>query len=156
MIGANPGNSRPGRPIYRQIRGIPGFPGLIEGRIHDSAPARGYARHPMDADYPPGYLMVLCTCPSQSAAGAIATALLEERLAACVNQLPGVKSMYRWKDRVETDDEVLLLIKTTTRNFAGLEDTINRLHPYELPEIIGVPLTAGSDAYFDWIDNSTR
>jgi periplasmic divalent cation tolerance protein len=106
----------------------------------------------MDADY----LMVLCTCPSRSVADAIATALLEERLAACVNQLPGVTSMYRWKGRIETDDEVLLLIKTTSRNFSGLRDAIHKLHPYELPEVVGVPITMGSDAYLDWIDTSTQ
>jgi periplasmic divalent cation tolerance protein len=106
----------------------------------------------MDADY----LMVLCTCPSLSAANVIATALLEERLAACVNQLPGIRSLYRWEGRVKIDDEVLLLIKTTTQNFEALQKTVIGLHPYELPEIVGVPLTEGSDAYFDWIKNSTR
>ena len=101
-------------------------------------------------------LMVLCTCPTQSAADAIATALLEERLAACVNQLPGIRSTYRWKGRVERDEEVLLLIKTTVERYAGLEETIQKLHPHELPEIIGVPLTIGSEPYFDWIRKSTQ
>jgi len=101
------------------------------------------------------YLLVLCTCPSRSAADAIATAALEERLAACVNQVPGIRSLYRWKGRVESDDEILLLIKTTTASFSRLEGTIQSLHPHELPEIIGVPLTAGSEAYLDWINTST-
>jgi periplasmic divalent cation tolerance protein len=106
----------------------------------------------MNADY----LLVLCTCPDQGAANVVATALLEQRLAACVNQVPGIKSLYRWEGRVEKDDEVLLLIKTTADRFAELEAMIRKLHPYELPEIIGVPLSAGSDAYFDWIKTSTR
>ena len=77
----------------------------------------------MDTDY----LLVLCTCPSRSAADAIATAALEERLAACVNQVPGIRSLYRWKGRVESDDEILLLIKTTTASFSRLEATIQSL-----------------------------
>ena len=104
----------------------------------------------MDADF----LLVLCTCPTREAANAIATALLEERLAACVNQVRGVKSLYRWQGRVESDDELMLLIKTTRARFPALEEMIRNLHPYEVPEIIGIPLTIGSEAYFDWIRNS--
>jgi len=106
----------------------------------------------MNADF----LLVLCTCPDHRAASAVATALLEKRLAACVNQVPGVRSLFRWKGRIEKDDEVLLLIKTTVDRYADLEETILKLHPYELPEIIGVPLTIGSEAYFDWIRQSTQ
>ena len=106
----------------------------------------------MNADF----LLVVCTCPTTSAAAAIATALLEERVAACVNQVPGIKSMYRWEGRIEHDDEVLLLIKTTRQMYPRVEQTIGKLHPYELPEIIGVPLTAGSEAYLHWIKNATN
>jgi periplasmic divalent cation tolerance protein len=106
----------------------------------------------MNADY----LLVLCTCPDHGVANVVATALLEERLAACVNQVPGIKSLYRWEGQIEKDDEVLLLIKSTADRYDELEAMIRKLHPYELPEIIGVPLSAGSDAYFDWIKNSTR
>jgi periplasmic divalent cation tolerance protein len=106
----------------------------------------------MNADF----LLVLCTCPTNSAATVIATALLEEGVAACVNQVPGLRSMYRWEGRVEHDDEVLLLIKTTSEMFPRLEETIGQLHPYELPEIIGVPLTAGSEAYLNWIKSATE
>jgi periplasmic divalent cation tolerance protein len=102
------------------------------------------------------FLLVLCTCPTSSAATVIATALLEERIAACVNRLPGIKSMYRWEGRVERDDEVLLLIKTTSQMFPRVEETIAKLHPYELPEIIGVPLSAGSLAYLNWIKSATE
>lgn len=104
----------------------------------------------------PDFLLILCTCPTREAASAIATALLEERLAACVNQLPGVKSLYRWEGRVEDDDELMLLIKTTASQYPAVEAMIRSLHPYEVPEIIGIPLTIGSDAYFDWIRNSVR
>lgn len=106
----------------------------------------------MDADF----LLVLCTCPDRESAAAVATALLEERLAACVSQLSGVRSLYRWEGRVEDNDELLLLIKTTARQFPALEEMILKLHPYEIPEIIGVPLTIGSQPYFDWIRNSVQ
>jgi len=102
------------------------------------------------------YLLVLSTCPDSSTASVIATALLEERLAACVTRLPGVTSQYRWKGRVEQDEEILLLIKTTAASYSQVEDTINRLHPYELPEIVGVPLSAGSKDYLDWIRQSIQ
>jgi periplasmic divalent cation tolerance protein len=100
-------------------------------------------------------ILILCTCPSQDEADALATALLEERLAACVNRLPGIKSMYRWEGRVTHDDEILLLIKTTADLFERLENTIKKLHPYETPEIIAVPIVAGSADYLRWIEAST-
>ena len=101
------------------------------------------------------FLLIMCTCPDRSVASAVTTALLEERLAACVNRVTGIKSTYRWKDHVQEDDEVLLLIKTPANLFSRVEDTIRKLHPYELPEVVGVPLTAGSAAYLDWIRSST-
>lgn len=102
------------------------------------------------------FLVVLCTCPTAGAADAISTALLEERLAACVNRVSGIKSMYRWEDKVEHDDEVLLIIKTTGACFAQLESTVQALHPYDMPEIIGIPLAAGAKAYLEWLENSLR
>jgi periplasmic divalent cation tolerance protein len=102
------------------------------------------------------FLLVLCTCPTREVASAIATALLEERLAACVNQLPGIKSLYRWEGRIEDDEELLLLIKTTAQRFPALEEMIRDLHPYDVPEIVGLPLTVGSKDYFSWIRNSVR
>jgi periplasmic divalent cation tolerance protein len=100
------------------------------------------------------YILVLCTCPSLNEADAVATALIEERLAACVNRLPGIKSLYRWEGRVTHDDEILLLIKTSADLFDRLEKTIKTLHPYETPEIIAVPIVAGSAEYLRWIGES--
>jgi periplasmic divalent cation tolerance protein len=102
------------------------------------------------------HILVLCTCPSLSEADAVATALIEERLAACVNRLPGIKSLYRWEGRVTHDDEILLLIKTSADLFDRLEKTIKTLHPYETPEIIAVPIVAGSAEYLRWIEESTQ
>ncbi len=99
-------------------------------------------------------LIVLCTCPDGTAADAIAAALLEAGLAACVNRIDGVESLYRWEGTIQRDQEVLLLIKTTAVAFGEVEDTISDLHPYELPEIIGVPVTQGSAPYLDWLTKS--
>lgn len=101
------------------------------------------------------FLLVLCTCPDDGSAAALATALLEQQLAACVNRVPGMKSLYRWEGHVEKDDEILLLIKTRAALFGELEAAIRRLHPYEVPEIIGLPLAAGNTEYLDWIRSST-
>lgn len=102
------------------------------------------------------YLLVLCTCPDDASAAAIATALVQERLAACVSRHGGLKSMYRWQGRIESADEILLQIKTRAGLFGELESEIRRLHPYEVPEIIGIPLHAGSADYLDWIRSATR
>lgn len=99
-------------------------------------------------------LIVLCTCPDGTAADAIATALLEARLAACVNRIDGLESLYRWEGSIQKDREVLLLIKTTSVAFGEVENAISALHPYELPEIIGVPVTQGSAPYLDWLTKS--
>ena len=101
------------------------------------------------------HLLVLCTCPGNTVAAEISTALIDLKLAACVNRVPGVKSWYRWRDRMEQDEEVLLLIKTTRSRFAEVESAIRRLHPNELPEVIGVSITAGSEAYLNWVTEST-
>jgi periplasmic divalent cation tolerance protein len=101
-------------------------------------------------------LLVLCTCPGNTVAAEIATALIEQNLAACVNRLTGVKSWYRWQGHLHEDDEVLLLIKTTRPRMAEVQATIGKLHPSELPELIAVPITAGSEAYLTWISDSTR
>ena len=96
---------------------------------------------------------MFCTAPDTDTARRIATALVEYRLAACVNLLPGVESLYRWAGKVTSDTEVLLMIKARAADYPLLETRIRALHPYELPEIIAVPLTAGLPAYLDWIRN---
>jgi periplasmic divalent cation tolerance protein len=101
-------------------------------------------------------LLVLCTCPDKEVAETIATRLVEGGLAACVNQIPDISSVYKWQTQVESATEELLLIKSTTAAWEDLQQAIKQLHPYELPEIIAVPITAGSDACLDWIRESTR
>lgn len=96
-------------------------------------------------------LVVFCTCSSSSEAARIAQTLVNERLAACVNILPGVRSVYRWQDAVESADEILLLIKTTSEGFPKLSDRIGELHSYDTPEIIALPIAAGSQKYLSWL-----
>ena len=95
--------------------------------------------------------LALCTVPDRETADAIARALVDGRLAACVNIIPGLTSVYRWEGKTETAAELLLLIKTSGNNWQALEKTIVGMHPYELPEIITVPLAGGLPAYLDWV-----
>jgi periplasmic divalent cation tolerance protein len=101
-------------------------------------------------------MLVLSTAGSQEEAKKIATALVERRLAACVNIVPRVQSVYRWQDRVESAEEFLLVIKTVK----GLEDVlrsaIRELHSYELPECIVITVEGGSTEYLKWIEDSVR
>ena len=100
-------------------------------------------------------LVVLVTCSSPAEARHIARSVVEARLAACVNILPGaVTSVYRWKGKVETAKERLLLIKTSRKRLARLRAAVERLHSYDVPEIIALPIAAGSPAYLKWIEAS--
>jgi periplasmic divalent cation tolerance protein len=100
-------------------------------------------------------LLCYCTCPDAASAQAIAAALVGERLAACVNRLPGVASTYRWQGEIVTDSEELLLIKTTAARFEALQARLLALHPYELPELVAVPVERGHATYLDWVRTNT-
>ena len=104
----------------------------------------------------PRVRLVLSTCPDAQTADRLATALVDERLAACVNVLPGVHSTYRWQGTVERSEEVLLLIKTTADRQDELAARLQALHPYELPEAVAVVATGGLAAYLDWVAEQTR
>lgn len=97
--------------------------------------------------------LVLTTCPNPTAARRLARRLIEEKLAACVNILPIAQSVYCWRGKVESTREWLLLIKSRYADYPRLESRICALHPYELPEIIAVPIARGLAAYLSWIDN---
>jgi periplasmic divalent cation tolerance protein len=100
-------------------------------------------------------LVVLVTCSSIREANRIARALVESRLAACGNIFEGpVRSVYRWKGKVETAKEFLLLIKTSRRRFQQLQAEVQRLHSYDFPEIIALPISVGSRSYLAWLDES--
>lgn len=100
--------------------------------------------------------IVLTTCPDSAVAERIAKTLVTERLAACVNILPIAQSIYLWKGQVESAAEQLLLIKSLTRAFRQIEKRIRELHPYELPEVIAVPITNGSKDYLAWVRNRDK
>jgi periplasmic divalent cation tolerance protein len=101
-------------------------------------------------------LLVMTTLPDAPTAERIAAELVTARLAACVNVLAPVRSVYRWKGAVETADEVPLLIKTTRERYAALEAALRVAHPYELPEIVALPVAAGLAPYLEWVAEETR
>ena len=100
--------------------------------------------------------IVLTTCGSVEEARTIAHALVERRLAACVNIIPSVESIYRWKGEVETATEYLLVIKTTAGAFTSLRDALSGLHSYEVPECIEIAISDGNVPYLDWIEKSVE
>lgn len=102
------------------------------------------------------YQLVLTTCPDMEAAEHLAEALVTERLVACVNILPIAKSIYLWKGKVESAAEQLLIMKSMARAFRAIQKRILELHPYELPEVIAVPIADGLPDYLAWIRNPDK
>jgi periplasmic divalent cation tolerance protein len=100
-------------------------------------------------------LVVFCTCPDEETGARIAETLVAERLAACVNQLPALMSVYIWENKLERDTESLLLIKTTNARFNALCERLRALHPYDLPELIAIPVTKGLPEYLQWVSRCT-
>jgi periplasmic divalent cation tolerance protein len=108
-----------------------------------------------------GVIAVLCTAPAAAPAGrlgaeALARALVEEGLAACVNVIPGVRSWFRWEGKVDVADELLLVAKTTAGSVARLQARIVELHPYDVPEVLRLPVDDGLPAYLQWVRDSVR
>ena len=101
-------------------------------------------------------IVLLTTCSSAEEAEKIARALVEKRLAACVNVLPGVRSFYRWKDALEDASEWLLLIKSKHELFDALRAELEKIHSYEVPEILALPIVAGSANYLNWLETELR
>lgn len=100
------------------------------------------------------YQLVLCTCPDEEIAINIAENIVAQRVAACVNVLPSVYSIYHWQDNVESAKETMILIKTTQEKYSALEKVISSLHPYEVPEVIALNIDNGLPEYLKWIGNS--
>lgn len=100
-------------------------------------------------------MLVLTNAPDLATAKLIAKKLVESRLAACVNLMPAVLSIYRWQGQIEEATEVTLLIKTTQQHYDQLQEAILAIHPYELPEIIAAPIVAGNAPYLNWIAAET-
>ncbi len=100
--------------------------------------------------------ITLITCPDRRSAQRIASALVEARLAACVNLVPGLTSIFRWEGRLQKAGEVLLIAKSSTRCFPALVKAVRRLHPYTVPEIIRLPITAGFPGYLKWLKKESK
>ena len=101
-------------------------------------------------------LIVLTNCPDAEIADRIARTLVEQKLAACVNRMPAVDSVYRWQGAVERAVEVPLLIKSTRERLPEVQEAIRALHPYEVPEIVAIPVVAGLPAYLRWVVDETQ
>lgn len=101
-------------------------------------------------------IVALITAPSEETAVKIASALVNEKLAACVNIVPGLRSIYRWEGKICDDREVLLVAKTKQAIFEKLKNRVASLHPYTTPEIIAIPVTAGFEDYLKWVDESVE
>lgn len=101
-------------------------------------------------------ILVVTTFPNPEVAGQIGTQLIESQLAACVNTIPGVTSIYQWKGRIENESEVVGLIKTTEDRLAELEAWIQENHPYDEPEMIVLDIETGSSGYLDWVREQVK
>ncbi|CAN5272945.1 divalent-cation tolerance protein CutA [soil metagenome] len=104
---------------------------------------------------PSEHLLAFTTCPDADSARAIARVLVEEKLAACINVLPGIASIYRWQGETLDEPECLLLMKTSQSVFERLAARLKTLHPYELPELIAIPIAEGSRPYLQWLTDAT-
>ena len=102
------------------------------------------------------YQLVLTTCPNEEVAKDIAQQLVAEKLAACVNIIPSITSIYSWQGEIHCDNEVQLLIKTNKQKFARLNERINQLHPYDVVEVIALNIQQGDKQYLNWISNSLK
>ncbi|MES9835006.1 MAG: divalent-cation tolerance protein CutA [Candidatus Thiodiazotropha sp.] len=105
---------------------------------------------------PTPLLLILCTAPDRESALKLANAMVEQDLAACVNLTSPVTSVYRWQGKLEQSEEILLLIKTTEKKYRDVEAALRAQHPYELPEIIAVPVEQGLDDYLDWVERCIK
>ena len=102
------------------------------------------------------FIVVLVTCGSEEEALKIAHSLVEERVAACVNLVSPVRSIYRWEEKIWDEKEWILIIKTQKEKFKALEKKVKSLHSYSVPEIISLPIVDGSTSYLSWIDENTK
>jgi periplasmic divalent cation tolerance protein len=101
-------------------------------------------------------ILVISTCADEAVAERLARALLDARLAACVNVVPGVRSFYRWKGEIESAAEFMLIVKTSRDLFPALRIEIEKLHPYEVPELLALPVLAGAENYLSWLESNLR
>lgn len=102
------------------------------------------------------FIVIFITAPSKNEAEKIGKALVEKKLAACVNIIKDIRSIFFWKGKLSDEKEVLLIAKSKTKNFEKIEKEVKKLHSYEVPEIIGLPILMGSKDYLDWVDKESK
>ena len=102
------------------------------------------------------FQIVLCNCPDAAVANNIAKRLVNDKLAACVNIVPQISSVYMWQDEVVDEQEIMLLIKSKQTLFNDIEALINQLHPYDVPEVISLDITKGNAPYLQWLNESVK
>lgn len=110
---------------------------------------------PSAPELPADFILVLVTVPNTEVAGSLATTLVTEKLVACVNIVPGLRSIYAWQDKVCDESEMLCLMKTRRELFPALRDQVTSLHPYQVPEIVAIALTEASPPYLAWLGSVT-
>ena len=101
------------------------------------------------------FIIILVTTSSEEEGRKIAQALIEKRFAACVNLIKDIESIYRWKGKISDEKEILMMIKTRKKLYKSVEDEVKKLHSYEVPEIIALPISSGSKDYLYWMDSET-
>jgi len=101
-------------------------------------------------------VVAMCSCPDEAVAQQLASDLVRLRLAACVNIVPKIRSIYRWRDEVQDEGEALMIMKTTRVAYAELQSWLQQNHPYDVPEVLALPVQAGSADYLDWVLNETE
>lgn len=100
------------------------------------------------------HVVVFITAPDENTAADIARVLVGDGLAACVNIVRNIRSIYKWQGKMEDASEVLMIAKTSRDKFSALEEKVRKMHPYDVPEIVSVPITQGSDPYIEWLSNA--
>jgi len=101
-------------------------------------------------------VVAMCSCPDEAVAQQLASDLVRLRLAACVNIVPKIRSIYRWRNEVQDEGEALMIMKTTRVAYAELQSWLQQNHPYDVPEVLALPVQAGSADYLDWVLNETE
>jgi periplasmic divalent cation tolerance protein len=112
--------------------------------------------NPSDAAIPGDFVLIFVTLPDADLAANLAKTLVTEKLVACVNILPGVRSFYAWEGKVCDENEILCVLKTRRVLFGAVRERVTALHPYQVPEIIALPLVEGNAPYLDWLRDETR
>lgn len=101
-------------------------------------------------------LVIMCTCPDEATASTLASGLVEKQLAACVNILTGVRSVYRWQGETCDDAEVLMIIKSLASHYDAVESWLQEHHPYDVPEVVALPVSSVSDTYLAWLETTVK